>query len=161
MDYEKKLKTVMERLGVNQYSYDWTRHDCYVQFAYKGQNYRFEHTIEKAKASGHNITSVSDLFASLVLSLEDITRAIEKGIFDLGSLLQNWRQLPPARPEVPGCLQALQFDSVPTETELRQRYRELAKTAHPDTGGDAQRFDLLKRNFSDAMAIVLSGEAEG
>ena len=50
--YEKKLATVMTRLGIEKYNYDYTRRAAWVTFAYKGQNYRFEHSVENAAAHG-------------------------------------------------------------------------------------------------------------
>ena len=43
--YEKKLGTVMARLGIDKYDYDYTRRAAWVTFTYKGQEYRFEHSI--------------------------------------------------------------------------------------------------------------------
>ena len=40
-EYESKLKRVMERLGVKQYKYDWSRSECFIEFTYKNQYYRF------------------------------------------------------------------------------------------------------------------------
>ena len=34
-EYESKLKRVMERLGVKQYKYDWSRNECFIEFTYK------------------------------------------------------------------------------------------------------------------------------
>lgn len=71
-DYEAKLARVMERLGAESYNYDWTRAACFIEFIYHGQLYRFEHSVEKAKTHGQNIVHVSDLFAQLVMTLEDV-----------------------------------------------------------------------------------------
>lgn len=70
-DYEAKLARVMERLGAESYNYDWTRAACFIEFIYHGQLYRFEHSVEKAKTHGQNIVHVSDLFAQLVMTLEE------------------------------------------------------------------------------------------
>ena len=31
-EYESKSKRVMERLGVKQYKYDWSRNECFIEF---------------------------------------------------------------------------------------------------------------------------------
>lgn len=49
-NYEVKLEKVMGRLGVESYDYDWSRKECWVTFAYKGQQYRFSHSLDNAKA---------------------------------------------------------------------------------------------------------------
>lgn len=85
-EYESKLKRVMERLGVKQYKYDWSRNECFIEFTYKNQYYRFEHSLHKAAEHKQNIHYSSDLFAQLVKTLEDIARMVERGIYDLSIL---------------------------------------------------------------------------
>ena len=75
-EYESKLKRVMERLGVKQYKYDWSRNECFIEFNYKNQYYRFEHSLHKAAEHKQNIHYSSDLFAQLVKTLEDIARMV-------------------------------------------------------------------------------------
>ena len=31
-DYEKKLRTVMDKIGVEKYNYDWSLQGCFVEF---------------------------------------------------------------------------------------------------------------------------------
>lgn len=99
-DYEAKLARVMERLGAESYNYDWTRAACFIEFIYHGQLYRFEHSVEKAKTHGQNIVHVSDLFAQLVMTLEDIARMTERGIYELQSWIEGMKALPAPRAAV-------------------------------------------------------------
>ena len=92
--YEAKLEKVMSRLGVEQYDYDWSRFECWVSFAYKGQPYRFSHSIDNAKAHGVDVRHGSDVFAQLVLSLEDLARMVERGIYDLSTWVAGMKYLP-------------------------------------------------------------------
>ena len=73
-NYESKLERVMERLGVKEFNYNFDRFGAWVEFRYKGNLSRFDHSIEKAKARGLNLGYGSDAFAQIVLSLEDIAR---------------------------------------------------------------------------------------
>ena len=66
--YEAKLARVMERMGADQYNYNWDRHMAWVEFRLKGQLYRFDHSVEKAKARGFKLTYGSDVFAQLVIA---------------------------------------------------------------------------------------------
>ena len=70
--YEAKLERVMERLGVESFNFNWDRWSCFVEFRYKGELYRFDHSVEKAKARGIDIRYGSDAFAQVVLALEDL-----------------------------------------------------------------------------------------
>lgn len=54
--YESKLARVMERLGVKEYDYNFDRHGCWIEFRYRGELYRFDHLVIKAKTWGVNLT---------------------------------------------------------------------------------------------------------
>ncbi|MEG1687679.1 MAG: J domain-containing protein [Angelakisella sp.] len=150
VNYEKKLQGIMERFGVDEYNYDWTRQDCFIEFRLKGQYYRFEHSIKKAKDTGQNIQWVSDLFAQLVLTLEDIARMSERGIYELSSWIEGMKALPPAK-QMPECFKVMGFADVPTKDELSKRYKQLAKVTHPDTGGNADDFMMYKDNYEKCI----------
>ena len=66
----KQVKACYRRLGVKQYKYDWSRNECFIEFTYKNQYYRFEHSLHKAAEHKQNIHYSSDLFAQLVKTLE-------------------------------------------------------------------------------------------
>lgn len=142
--YEKKLLTVMERLEIKTHSYNWDRFGCWVDFTYKDHPYRFEHSIDKAKAKGIELKYGSDAFAQVVLSLEDIARMVERGIYDLQTWVEGMKFLPPVI-EIPSFFQFLGFTSIPSSTEdVKERYRTLAKQMHPDAGGNTKKFIKLK-----------------
>jgi hypothetical protein len=151
-DYETKLGRVMERLGVQDYDYNWDRHGCWVQFHYKGELYRFDHSVEKAKQHGANIVYGSDAFAQVVLSLEDLARMVERGIYELQTWVAGLRYLP-AAVEPPSFFKFLGFTEIPSgPEEVKDRYRSLAKQMHPDAGGDAEDFQKLKSAAEQATA---------
>lgn len=52
--YEDKLVRVMARLGIEEgdYNYDWSRQECWVEFRYKGEYYRFSHSVKNAQEHG-------------------------------------------------------------------------------------------------------------
>lgn len=147
--YESKLKRVMERFGVEQYEYDWTRHTAYVQFMYKGQWYRFDHSVDKINATGKmKLTYGTDVFAQLVLSLEDLARMVERGIYDLGVWVSGMLYLPPVK-ELPQCFVDMGYkgSELPDKKDLEARYKNLLKKAHPDNGGDADTFIKLQESM--------------
>lgn len=152
--YEAKLEKVMARLGIDAYDYDWSRFECWVSFSYKSQPYRFTHSVENAQAHGVNIRYGSDVFAQVVLSLEDLARMVERGIYDLSTWVAGMKYLPAASP-LPNCFQVLQFQAMPeTEQAVKDRYRDLVKTAHPDTGGNEERFRALTAAKEEALAFL-------
>lgn len=148
-EYESKLRRVMERFGVNQFNYDWNRSECFIEFTYHNQFYRFEHSIDKAAAHKQNINCVSDLFAQLVMSLEDIARMSERGIYELSTWIEGMKALPPKK-EVPKCFTILGFGDIPSVAELKSRFHMLAKVSHPDSGGDPALFHLYKSAHTEA-----------
>lgn len=149
--YERKLEKVMERFAVDKYDYNWDRFGCWIEMRYKGQLYRFEHSIEKAQARGVKLQYGSDSFAQLVLSLEDLARMVERGIYDLQAWVEGMKFLPPAI-EIPSFFKFLGFTSIPSDTvEVKERYRTLAKQMHPDPGGNVEDFKQLQIASEQAM----------
>lgn len=145
--YEAKLEKVMARLSVEQYDYDWSRFECWVSFIYKGQPYRFFHSVENAKAHGVDIRYGSDVFAQLVLSLEDLARMVERGIYDLSTWVAGMKYLPAAQ-DVEPCFLVLGFSEKPKSVEaVKTQYRRMAKAMHPDGGGDEAAFQALQENY--------------
>lgn len=143
-NYEAKLQRVMQRLGVEDYNWNYDRFGGYVEFRYHGELYRFDHTVSSAKERGINLNYGSDAFAQIVLSLEDLARMVERGIYDLSTWVAGMRYLPPPM-EIPSFIRFLGFDRIPDNAaEVKDRYRELAKQMHPDAGGNPDDFLKLK-----------------
>lgn len=151
--YENKLKKVMDRLGVDKYDYNWDRYSCWVEFIYKNQKYKFEHSISNAKDHGVNLQYGSDVFAQVVLTLEDIARMTERGIYELNTWLQGLKALPKPK-NINNCFKILGFNDIPTHSELKERYRRIAKTAHPDKGGDKEYFSIVNKAYQEANDIL-------
>ncbi len=152
--YEDKLARVMERFGATEYNYDWTRHMAFVEFRYKGQLYRFDHSVEKAQARGFKLTYGSDVFAQLVISLEDLARMAERGIYELQTWLEGMKFLPPPA-VVPEYFKALGFEAIPANVEdVRARFKTLAKQAHPDGGGSDDAFITLQEATRKAIEHI-------
>lgn len=149
--YERKLEKVMERLGIDKYNFNWDRWSCWVEFQYKEQPYRFEHSIQKAQTKGINLRYGSDAFAQVVLALEDLARMVERGIYDLSTWVIGMKYLPPPV-EIPSFFKTLGFENIPENSDkVVARYRELAKQLHPDAGGKAKDFEALKQAEEQAL----------
>lgn len=151
-EYERKLHRVMRRLGVKRYTWNWDRWGAWVQFEYKGELYCFEYSVAKAQARGLKLQYGSDAFSQIVLSLEDLARMVERGIYDLSVWAAGLKMLPPAA-DMPDCFRYLGFKQMPkTVDEVKERYRELAKIMHPDAGGSEEEFERLQRAKEQAIA---------
>lgn len=158
--YENKLERVMGRLGIENYDYDWSRTECWVTFTYKGEYYRFTHSVKNAQEHGVMIAYGSDAFAQLVLALEDLARMVERGIYDLGTWVSGMKYLPEGK-GIPSCFTFLGFTTMPTtEEQIKTNYRRLAKVMHPDTGGNAESFRALEENYRKCLE-ELKAEGEG
>ncbi len=154
--YEKKLERVMERLGVEWFNFNWDRWGCWIEFRYRGELYRFDHSTEKAQSRGVNLRYGSDCFAQVVLSLEDLARMVERGIYELSTWVAGMKYLPPPI-EVPSFFEFLGFQEVPSDAEeVRARYRTLAKQLHPDAGGNAGDFEKLQRASEQAVQYFVN-----
>lgn len=152
--YEAKLEKVMSRLGVEQYDYDWSRFECWVSFVYKGQPYRFSHSVDNAKAHGVNIRYGSDVFAQVVLSLEDLARMVERGIYDLSTWAAGMKYLPAGK-DIEPCFSGLGFLERPDSIEdVKSQFKRMAKVMHPDTGGDEAAFIALGENYRRCLEAM-------
>jgi hypothetical protein len=152
--YEDKLAKVMQRFGAEEYNFDWGRRGGWVEFRINGILYRFDHSVEKAQANGQKIQYGSDAFAQLVLALEDLARLTERGIYKLQTWIEGMKFLPPTV-SIPSFFIELGFQSIPASvSEITDRYKTLAKQAHPDTGGSNEAFIALQRATEDAKRYL-------
>ena len=157
--YEAKLEKVMQRFGVDKYDYNWDRFSCWVEFWYKGQLYRFEHSVENANLHGSNIKYGSDVFAQVVLTLEDIARMTERGIYELQTWVAGLKALPTPK-KIPECFKIFGFTEIPEPNELKTRYRQVIKSAHPDAGGSQEYFIAIQNSYKQAEDILAKREGE-
>ena len=90
----------------------------------------------------------------MVLTLEDIARMTERGIYELQTWISGLKALPPSAPLDP-CFVALGFDKMPEDiSEVNAAYRRLAKAMHPDGGGTEQAFTTLTNNYDACVKIM-------
>ena len=155
-EYEKKLRTVMEKIGVEKFNYDWNRQSCFVDLICRGRAFRFEKSLGDAAARrGERIACVSDLFAQIVLMLEDLARASSRGLFDFAEIVSGLPSLPEGAAGLEPCFLNMGFTRRPESAEeVRSRYRQLAKVMHPDAGGDADAFQLLRENYKKCLELM-------
>lgn len=148
----------MGRLGVKKYNWNFDRFEGWIEFEYKGQLYRFDHSVARAQARKIKINYGSDCFAQLVFSLEDLARMVERGIYDLQVWVAGMKFLP-APAALPECFRALGFDRVPADPEeIRAKYKVMAKSAHPDAGGSAEQFHQLQAALEQALQYLGGGD---
>lgn len=90
---------------------------------------------------------VEDNLAAIAATLEAM-RAIERhgGAMILERAFTGFAQLPSPN----DWRHVLGFEDTPTFTEARARFRELARTRHPDAGGSEQAMGELNRAIDDA-----------
>ncbi|HHW91173.1 MAG TPA: J domain-containing protein [Firmicutes bacterium] len=149
--YERKLDDVMKRFQVDSYNFNWDRWGCWVEFRFKGELYRFEHSIEKAKTQGIDLRSGAEAFAQVVLTLEDLARMVERGVYDLSTWVTGMRYLPDAM-ETPEIFKKLGFVQVPAAPEeVKDRYRNLAKKIVAAQGSDNEELEKLKQTAEQAL----------
>lgn len=152
--YEQKLKRVMVRLGVEKYEYDWTRQSAYVQFFYKNQWYRFDHSVEKVNVGGKmKLTYGTDVFAQIVLALEDLARMVERGIYDLGVWVSGMRYIS-QKEQLPKCFVQMGYlpdAEMPTREDLDARYKSMLKKVHPNNGGSTEEFVKLQGIMKECL----------
>lgn len=149
--YERKLADVMKRLQVDAYNFNWDRWGCWVEFRFQGELYRFEHSLEKARAQGIELRSGAEAFAQVVLTLEDLARMVERGVYDLATWVVGMKYLP-AVEETPPFFKKLGFAQIPAgPQEVRDRYRNLVKKIGSPQGEDRGELEELKQAAEQAL----------
>ena len=152
--YEDKLRRVMDRFGVEEYNWDYSRREAWVSFRYKGQLYRFEQSVDNAKAHGIDLVYGTDAFAQIVLSLEDLARMVERGIYDLSTWVAGMKALP-EQTHLPSCFVVLGFTELPKDMDsLTSQYRAMLKKVHPDVGGSSDAFQAVQNAYKECKDIL-------
>lgn len=159
--YERKLVKIMERFEATDCNYNWDRHAAWIEFRMKGQLYRFDHSLENANKKGRKLSYGSDVFAEIVLALEDLARIQERGIYELSQWLSGMKFLPPVV-DLPSCFKILGFVEMPAdESQIDTRYKALAKQYHPDKNKDPSAQDdfiSLQRATEQAKKHFMAGK---
>lgn len=91
-------------------------------------------------------------YALLALDIRKYLRALRRALAVVTYHfpgIPNW-----ARHQTPACLVALGLQLPCTADDVRQKYRRLAETLHPDRGGDRRRFSQLHRDFESALRFL-------
>lgn len=77
------------------------------------------------------------------------------------TLFENYRErllLTESKPEIPECFRRLGFSEIPDNEEaIKEKYRELSKITHPDSGGSEAAFRELTGYYEAALAAVRGG----
>lgn len=118
--YTKRLAGVMAKLEADEYSFDYTGHTAWVEFSYKGQSYRMEHSVSSALVNGNPIRDGMEALCQIVLALEDVGQSPDRGVDDMQSWVEGLRDLSWSAP-LPDCFQRLGFTNLPqSEAEVEQ-----------------------------------------
>ena len=91
-------------------------------------------------------------YVFMVLDFRRYLRSLRRALVRVASMVPTtpyW-----ALRQRPTCLQVLGLTLPCTDEEVLAAYRELAKTRHPDRGGDLDEFLRLQRYFEEARELV-------
>lgn len=141
----------MKRLGVSAYTFNWDRWGSFVDFHYKGEHYRFEHSVEKARNKGLNLRNGSDTFIEVVLTLEDLARIVERGIYGLETWVSGIKY-DAVSAEIPEYFKMLGFSEIPAGPEgVRNRYQVLSREVPSDGKDSEEKLRHLKKAAEQAI----------
>ena len=86
------------------------------------------------------------------MNIYDATEQAYKNGYEAGKK-DKWISVKDRLPEpkdIPNCFRLLGFLEIPTMTELKERYRQVVKTAHPDIGGSSDYFITIQEAYKQA-----------
>lgn len=156
--YQSKLEKIMIKLKAEKYNYHWSDKDAYIRFKYKGKWYELKHTLENAnkyRTSDNKLKYGSDIFAQLVLTLEDLQRMDEYNIYDLSDWLSKMQVY--FKNELPDCFQKLGFIGyvIPTEEQINTRFLEFMRVLKPENYfGDNDKYEELKEIKKECLKYI-------
>lgn len=112
---ERKLIRIMKRLKIGDFTYNWDRGSCFIEFKYQENSYRMEHSVQNAIDKGIVLRNGMDCLNELVQSLEGLCQIIERGTYKLETWIAGMQQSPSAE-EIP------EF-----QEEVHMKYKPLGK----------------------------------
>ena len=132
--YENKLNNIMQKLDIQKFYYKWTKEDAYIKFKYKNKWYQINHTIENAnknRAKNNLIVYGSDIFAQLVLTLENLCVINEYNICNFENWIDNMQIK--YDNEIPECFSQLGFKNklIPNQNIVNNKISELKSIIGP------------------------------
>lgn len=140
--YQTKLDNIMKKIKITKYYQKFGKDYAFVSFKYKNKYYQINHSMEKAN---ENIENGSDLFAEIVLTIEDLVHISERNICSFEDWLSNFEQKAGTY-ELPDCFKKLGFDGryMPNKKNVDYKVNELAKVLDPkNVFGDKDKYNEL------------------
>ncbi|MGO4886383.1 hypothetical protein ACJ2A9_01375 [Anaerobacillus sp. MEB173] len=122
---ERKLVRIMRRLKIEDFTFNYDRTSCYIEFQYKNEIYKLEHSVQKAAKKGRVVLRNGlDCLNELVQSLEDLSQIIDRGTYKL----ENW---------IAGMKKSSSSELIPEYTEeVHIRYQSVGKSKPSDYQDD-------------------------
>lgn len=148
----KRLNNALTRLGGEDLNYGHTSgmndSSAFIEFRYKGEKHRFEYSRSKAEYYGLRIPNQKDILVLLVNGIVDLTRVAERGVFDFGRLIKDYKALEFV--EIPQWAGFMGFNTRPRNMmEVESRFRELVKgSMNPNT--NREDFENLQKAYEMA-----------
>lgn len=159
--YQTKLSNIMKKLGIEKYKYQYTEDKAFINFKIGFSWYQINHTLKNAKINNPGITNGSDVFAELVLTMEDLLHISERNICDFKTWIAPF-ELKAGSIELPECFKKLGFDGryMPSKKNVDYKFNDLAKVLDPSKNafGDAQKFEELLKMKEECYKFIEESE---
>ncbi|WP_082233132.1 hypothetical protein [Halobacillus massiliensis] len=133
---EKKLAKVIKRLKVENFIFNWDRNSCFIEFEYKEQTYRLDHTVDKAKEKGIILRNGLDCLTELTQTLEDLCQIIDRGTYKFETWIYGMRKT--------GMVK--EVDEPEFHEEFHIKYKSSGKHSRPRYD-EVEDYNPLLRNY--------------
>lgn len=152
----KKLRKALDKIEATGITYELSQNmhnpNAWVTFTYKGQRYKFDYSQMKANYYHLRIPDPKDVFVLLVYAVEDLIRVADRGVFDFGRVIANFKALEFI--EIPEWAIFMGFNTRPRNMlEVREKYNFLVKNSmNPNTNKEdfqklQQAMEIAKQYF--------------
>lgn len=150
---EARLNRSLSGLGATDLRYGINRSSdgkdlAFIEFRYKGTPYKFEYSRATAEYFHIKVPVAKDLFVALVITIEDIVKNAQRGIYDFSRFAEGFKAL--SYIELPGWASAMMLTAVPRAfEEVKKKYHELGLTIfNPETNPNG--FMALQKAYQQA-----------
>lgn len=139
-----KLNNVFKKLNIEKFRYKYGNDFAFVNFNIDKSWYQINHSTKNADKNTKSLAG-SDMFAEIVLSIEELSHLQDRGICSFQDIVSVF-ELKAGAVKLPDCFKKLGFDGryMPSKKHVDYKYNDLAKVLHPDSAfGDMEKFNEL------------------
>ena len=154
---KKELRGVLAKMEVERYDiHEFMNQSCRIAFVRDGREYQFicdefNNYPDNLRAAERGIHLLWLIFEDYMVRTADVP--VDFGVIFMGFAVTEGQKILAITDGQKACWDVMGLPKDSTAQEINKRYRELAKTSHPDNGGDAVEFKRLTQAMEEVLEM--------